>query len=76
MVQRPGQRQSISAASAVMAGAFWFCIYEGALNAELFVELLKRMMFNRKKPVHLILDSLPGHKKANVRESSLPPKAG
>lgn len=69
VVQRPGQRQSISAASAVNAkGAFWFCIYEGALNAELFVELLKQMMFNRKKPVHLILDSLPGHKKANVRE--------
>src|ERR1019366_4582716 len=37
-------------------------------NAELFVELLKQMMFNRRKPVHLILDSLPGHKKANVRE--------
>ena len=69
VVQRPGQRQSISAASAVNAkGAFWFCIYEGALNAELFVELLKQMMFNRRKPVHLILDSLPGHKKANVRE--------
>ncbi len=69
VVQRPGQRQSISAASAVNAkGAFWFCTYEGALNAELFVELLKQMMYNRKKPVHLILDSLPGHKKANVRE--------
>ena len=69
VVQRPGQRQSISAASAVNAkGAFWFCVYEGALNAELFIELLKQMMYNRKKPVHLILDSLPGHKKANVRE--------
>ena len=50
VVQRPGQRQSISAASAVNAkGAFWFCIYEGALNAELFVELLKQMMFNPQK---------------------------
>ena len=36
VVQRPGQRQSVSAASAVNAkGAFWFCTYEGALNAEL-----------------------------------------
>lgn len=69
VVQRPGQRQSISAASAVNAkGAFWFCTYQGALNAELFVELLKKMMRHRKKPVHLVLDSLPAHKKALVGE--------
>ena len=67
VVQRPGQRQSISAASAVNAkGAFWFCTYEGALNAELFVELLQQMMWRRRKPVHLVLDSLPAHKKALV----------
>lgn len=67
VVQRPGQRQSVSAASAVNArGAFWFQIYQGALNAELFVELLKRMMRHRKKPVHLIIDGLPAHKKALV----------
>lgn len=69
VVQRPGQRQSISAASAVNAnGAFWFCTYEGALNAELFIALLQKLMKYRKKPVHLVLDSLPAHKKANVRD--------
>jgi len=69
VVHRPGQRQSMSAASAVNAkGSFWFCTYEGALNAELFVDLLKGLMRNRKKPVHLVLDSLPAHKKALVRE--------
>ena len=67
VVHRPGQRQSISAASAVNAnGAFWFCTYDGALNAELFVELLQQMMHRRKKPVHLVIDSLPAHKKATV----------
>ena len=67
VVHRPGQRQSISAASAVNAnGAFWFCVYEGGLNGELFVELLHKMMHRRKKPVHLVLDGLPAHKKANV----------
>ena len=67
MVQRPGQRQSISAASAVNAnGAFWFCTYQGALNAELFIELLQQMMQRRKTPVHLVLDSLPAHKKGIV----------
>lgn len=68
VVQRPGQRQSISAASAVNAkGAFWFCTYEGGLNAELFVELLKQMMKSRRKPVYLVLDSLPAHKTALVK---------
>ena len=35
VVERPGQRQSISAASAVNArGGFWYCTYQGGLNAE------------------------------------------
>ena len=69
VVQRPGQRQSFSAASAVNAsGAFWFCTYDGALNGELFVELLQRMMKGRRKPVHLVLDSLPAHKRILVRD--------
>lgn len=69
VVQRPGQRQSISAASAVNAnGAFWFSTYTGALNADLFVDLLKQMMASRRKPVHLVIDGLPAHKKACVKE--------
>ena len=69
VIQRPGQRQSISAASAVNAkGGFWFATYQGALNAELFIELLKKMMRSRNKPVHLVVDGLPAHKKANVRQ--------
>ncbi len=69
VIQRPGQRQSISAASAVNAkGGFWFATYQGALNAELFIELLKKMMKGRIKPVHLVVDGLPAHKKSNVRE--------
>jgi transposase len=67
VVERPGQRQSISAASAVNArGGFWYCTYEGGLNGELFVELLRRMMRNRTKPVHLVVDGLPAHKTALV----------
>ena len=69
VVTRPGQRQSISAASAVSyTGAFWFCLYEGALNAELFVDFLQQMMKYRRRPVHLVLDSLPANKKAIVRD--------
>jgi transposase len=69
VVERPGQRQSISAASAVNArGAFWYCTYEGGLTAELFVKLLKRMMRGRAKPVHLVVDGLPAHKTKLVKE--------
>ena len=63
VVERPGQRQSISAASAVSAkGGFWFATYRGALNAGLFIELLKALMKGRRKPVHLVVDGLPAHK--------------
>jgi transposase len=59
----PGQRQSTSAASAVNArGAFWFVTYQGALNAARFVDYLKQLMKHRKRPLTLILDSLPAHK--------------
>ena len=69
VVNVPGQRQSISAASAVSAkGAFWFATYKGALNGELFVALLKKLMYRRKKPLHLVLDGLPAHKKGAVKD--------
>ena len=69
VVERPGQRQSISAASAVNSkGAFWYCTYEGGLNAELFVTLLKKMMRRRLQPVHLVVDGLPAHKTALVKD--------
>jgi transposase len=69
VVERPGQRQSISAASAVNAkGAFWFATYQGGLSGELFVKLLKQLMYRRKKPLHLVVDGLPAHKKKVVKD--------
>lgn len=68
VVSVPGQRQGISAASAVNAkGGFWFATYKGGLNAALFVTLLRRMMRGRRKPLHLVLDGLPAHKTRAVR---------
>jgi transposase len=69
VIERPGQRQSISAASAVNeSGGFWYCTYEGGLTGELFVTLLKKMMRGRKKPLHLVVDSLPAHKTKLVKD--------
>ena len=68
VVERPGQRQSVSAASAVNArGGFWYCTYQGGLKGELFVALLRRMMRRRSKPVHLVVDGLPAHKTTLVK---------
>jgi transposase len=69
VVERAGQRQTISAASAVNAkGGFWYCTYEGGLNGELFIDLLRKMMRHRVKPIHLIVDGLPAHKTKAVRD--------
>jgi transposase len=69
VVYRSGQRQSIWADSAVGPRVeFWFCTYVGGLNGELFVDLLRQLMYRRKKPVRLVLDSLPAHKTRVVRD--------
>jgi transposase len=75
VVERPGQRQSVSAASAVSArGGFWSCTYEGGLDGGLFITLLRRMMseargaVSRRKPVHLVVDGLPAHKIRRVKD--------
>jgi transposase len=69
VVAVPGKRQSISAASAVNSkGGFWFATYLGAMSADLFVAMLKLIMRRRRKPVFLILDSLPAHKATVVRD--------
>jgi transposase len=69
VISRPGQRQGISAASAVNAkGAFWFATYQGGLSGKLFVELLKALMYRRKKPLHLVVDGLPAHKHKVVKD--------
>jgi transposase len=63
IVEVPGNRQTVSAASAVNArGAFWFVTYKGGMTAELFIALLKTIMRGRRKPLFLVLDSLPAHK--------------
>jgi transposase len=69
VVEVPGIRQSVSAASAVNAkGAFWFATYKGGMSAELFVAMLKHIMRGRRKPLFLVLDSLPAHRAKMVRD--------
>jgi len=59
----------VSAASAVNArGGFWFVTYKGGLSAELFIEMLRMLMRSRRRPLFLILDSLPAHKAKIVQD--------
>ena len=51
VVEVPGKRQAISAASAVNSkGGFWFATYQGGMSAELFVAMLKLIMRGRRNP--------------------------
>lgn len=64
-----GRRQRVNAISAVSPnGAFWWKVYDGKVNASVFVSFLKEFMKYRKKNVSLVLDSLPAHKAAMVAD--------
>lgn len=67
VVKTSGKRQAINAISAVNAkGAFWYNVYSGKFNAAMFIHFLRDFMKRRRKPVYLILDSLPAHKAKSV----------
>jgi transposase len=61
-VATSGQRQSVSAISAVNArGAFWYAIYAQRLNATAFIGLLANFLRRRTGKVLLVLDGHPAH---------------
>lgn len=67
VVKISGKRQSINAIRAVnWSGAFWYNVYPGKLNAASLVHFLRDFMKRRRKPVYLVLDSLPAHKTKSV----------
>ena len=63
IVATSGQRQQVNAISAVNAsGAFWYDVYSGKFNAQLFITKLKVFIRNRRRPVFLVLDGHPAHR--------------
>ena len=61
--------QALAKTAAVNAkGAFWFATYKGGMSADLFVAMLKQIMRRRRKPLFLVIDSLPAHKAKLVRD--------
>ena len=66
----PGQHPlpGTHAASAMnFQGAFWFATFQGSLTGEVFLDLLKKMMYRRSRPLHLVLDSHPAHRRAIIK---------
>ena len=62
VVTTSGQRQSVSAISAVnLLGAFWYNVYTGRLNAPQFICFLKDFLRYRRRPVFLVVDRHPAH---------------
>jgi transposase len=67
-VRTSGQRQGINAISAVSnRGGFWYQVYTERFNADVFIDCLKDLLRNRRKPVFIITDGHPVHKSKKVR---------
>jgi transposase len=68
-VKTSGQRQGVNAISALSnSGGFWYQVYTERFNADVFIECLKDLMGNRKKPLYVITDGHPVHKSKKVKE--------
>jgi len=85
VVSSTGARFGLNLISAVSAqGEFRFMITKGRVGARVFVEFLKRLIYNAQRPIFLIVDGHPAHKakmvtrfleahKKNLRLFFLPP---
>ncbi len=68
VVEATGRRFSVNMLSAVSAkGEFRFMLHDGTVDAQVFIEFLKRLMVGAKNPVYLIVDGHPIHKAKAVR---------
>ena len=69
VVEATGRRFSLNMLSAVSAtGQFRFMVHEGSTTAKVFVEFLKRLMQDAKRPIFLIVDGHPIHKAKLVKD--------
>jgi transposase len=68
VLRRPAKRHTTSMISAVTnRGTLRFMVYEGALNAALFLAFLQRLVRGARGKVFLIVDNLKVHKAGKVQ---------
>lgn len=69
VVQSTGARFKLNMISAINPrGSFRFMIFEERMNAEVFCEFLKRLLYRAERPVYVIVDNHPVHRSYKVRE--------
>lgn len=69
VVDTTGRRFSLNMLSAVSAtGQFRFMVHEGTATAKVFVEFLKRLIHDAKRPVFLVVDGHQIHKAKLVKD--------
>ena len=69
VVEATGQRYGMNIISAISPrGDMRFMTVEGRMNAGKFIEFLKRLLHNAKRPVFLIVDGHPSHRARKVFE--------
>ena len=69
VIETTGARFSINMVSAVSAkGLLRFMTFEGRMNADRFIEFLKRLTYRATTAIFLILDGHPVHKSKRVQE--------
>jgi transposase len=67
VVPATGQRFGMNLISAISPrGDFRFMTVDGRMNAERFIEFLKRLLHNAPRPVFLIVDRHPSHRAKKV----------
>ena len=68
VVRHPAKRHTLSMISIVTnRGTLRFMLYEGALNAALFLTFLQRLVRGARRKVFLIVDNLKVHKASRVQ---------
>ena len=69
IVKATGARFGINIISAVSArGKMRFMTVKETVKADIFIEFLKRLIYNQEQPIFLILDSHPVHHATKVKE--------
>jgi transposase len=69
VIKTTGARFSVNMISAITSkGHLRFMIINKRLNADIFVEFLKRLMQNTKAPIYLIVDGHPVHRSGKVKK--------
>jgi len=68
VVKATGARFSLNIVGAISAqGEFRFMTYTGTMNAQRFIEFLRRLLRDETRPIHLVVDGHPVHRAKAVQ---------